>query len=82
MEKQEEPTYIDSRATAQNEAYIGFRKSKRRFLDITSLVRSVQRAEGNPDCFRRSKGSCDRMDCKWRKYCLEHQKNENDAPYE
>ena len=41
------------------------------FLDITALVRSLQRAEGNPDCFRRAEGGCDKTDCAWRKYCLE-----------
>ena len=41
------------------------------YLDIPALVRSIQRAEGEPDCFRRPKGSCDRLDCQWRRYCLE-----------
>jgi hypothetical protein len=40
------------------------------FLDITKLVRSVQRAEGNPDCFRKANGFCDRLDCAWYRYCL------------
>jgi hypothetical protein len=41
------------------------------FLDLTALVRSIQYAEGLSDCFRRSQGSCDQMDCTWRKYCLD-----------
>jgi hypothetical protein len=41
------------------------------FLDLTALVRSVQRAEGLPDCFRQPAGGCDRSDCTWRKYCME-----------
>ena len=41
------------------------------FLDLTALVRSIQYAEGLSDCFRRSQGSCDQVDCTWRKYCLE-----------
>jgi len=41
------------------------------FLDITALVRSLQRAEGNPDCFQRAEGYCDREDCEWIKYCVE-----------
>jgi hypothetical protein len=45
----------------------GLRKN---FLDTTNLVRSIQRAEGNPDCFRKAKDYCDRMDCTWRSYCL------------
>ena len=38
--------------------------------DITRLIRSVQRIEGNPDCFGKADGSCDRLDCSWREYCL------------
>jgi hypothetical protein len=41
------------------------------FLDATALIRSVQRAEGNPDCFRKAQGGCHQSDCAWRKYCLE-----------
>jgi hypothetical protein len=39
--------------------------------DLTHLIRSLQRIEGNPDCFRRVAGHCERMDCAWRIYCLE-----------
>jgi len=38
--------------------------------DITHLIRSVQRIEGNPDCFGKSDGNCDRSDCAWRELCL------------
>jgi len=41
------------------------------FLDTTALIRSIQRAEGNPDCFRRAQVGCDQFNCIWRKYCLE-----------
>ncbi|MCD6294919.1 MAG: SAP domain-containing protein [Deltaproteobacteria bacterium] len=44
---------------------------KNSFLDITELVRSIQRSEGNPDCFLKAEGLCDRTDCVWRQYCLE-----------
>ena len=44
---------------------------KKNFLDVTELIRSIQRAEGNPDCFRRAKGYCDQLGCAWRLYCLE-----------
>jgi len=40
------------------------------FLDTTNLVRSIQRAEGNPDCFGKAEDYCDRLDCTWRSYCL------------
>lgn len=39
-------------------------------VDLCRLIRSIQRIEGNPDCFGRSNGSCDRTDCCWRSYCL------------
>jgi len=45
--------------------------AKRNFVDITALIRSVQRAEGNRDCFRRGQVYCDQTDCVWRPYCLE-----------
>jgi hypothetical protein len=39
-------------------------------IDITALIRSIQRVEGNFDCFRKAKGYCDQIDCYWRLYCL------------
>jgi hypothetical protein len=44
---------------------------KKNFLDVIELIRSIQRTEGNPDCFRRAKGYCDQLGCAWRLYCLE-----------
>ena len=41
------------------------------FLDLTALVRSIQCAEGLPDCFRQLQGPCDQVDCTWRKHCLD-----------
>jgi hypothetical protein len=46
---------------------------QRDFLDITNLVRSIQRAEGNPDCFRKAAGVCDQWACFWRRYCLQEE---------
>jgi len=40
------------------------------FLDITALIRSIQRVEGNFDCFLRAEEYCDQIDCCWRPYCL------------
>lgn len=38
----------------------------------TELIRSIQLAEGNFDCFGTAKdGQCDQMNCCWRKDCLE-----------
>jgi hypothetical protein len=44
--------------------------TKNDFLDITALIRSVQRAEGNPDCFLKGDEDCEQLDCAWRLYCL------------
>ena len=44
---------------------------KKNFLDVTNLIRSIQRAEGNPDCFGRAGGYCDQLDCAWRPHCIE-----------
>jgi hypothetical protein len=40
-------------------------------VDIVNLIRSIQRAERNPDCFGKAKGSCGQIDCTWRVYCLQ-----------
>ena len=40
------------------------------YLDLVNLVRSIQRAEGNVDCYRRGLQQCDRMACAWRDHCL------------
>ena len=45
-------------------------KNPKGLLDVTELVRSLQRQEGCPDCFRKAQGKCDRMDCFWRPWCL------------
>jgi len=41
------------------------------YVDLVNLVRSIQRAEGNPDCYRRGRQQCDRLSCVWRDHCLE-----------
>lgn len=54
--------------------------NKKDFLDVTEFIRSIQRSEGESDCFRQPEGDCDRLDCSWRKYCLEEPKG--DSPKE
>jgi hypothetical protein len=44
--------------------------SKANFVDLVKLIRSLQRVEGNPDCYRSSLKSCNRTDCAWRDHCL------------
>jgi len=48
----------------------GCRKASPNYLDIVGLVRSVQRAEGHNDCFRRELCDCDQLDCPWREKCF------------
>jgi hypothetical protein len=45
--------------------------SGKSYLDIATLIRSIQRAEGNIDCFQMGIMDCDQVDCKWRAFCLE-----------
>lgn len=46
------------------------------YLDIITLIRSIQRAEGNPDCFLKGNSECDQLNCAWRAYCLEKERKE------
>jgi hypothetical protein len=48
-------------------------RDRKDFLDLTRLIRSIQAAEGNLDCFRR-KDDCEWLDCAWRRYCLDGSK--------
>jgi hypothetical protein len=43
---------------------------QKNLLDITALIRSVQRAEGNFDCFGKCGDRCNRLDCAWYSYCV------------
>ncbi len=49
-------------------------------VDITSLIRSIQRLEKNTDCFgvAEIKSCCDRMNCAWRILCLEKSQDHRD----
>ena len=44
--------------------------SKPNYVDLINLVRSIQRSEGNIDCYRRGRRECDRLNCYWRDHCL------------
>ena len=41
------------------------------YCDPVHLVQSIQRAEGNLNCFRTGKSDCQELFCAWRPYCLE-----------
>jgi hypothetical protein len=44
--------------------------SKLDYVDLVNLIRSIQRAEGNLDCYRTGRQQCERMNCVWRDHCL------------
>ncbi len=44
---------------------------RKSYLDMATLIRSIQRAEGNLDCFQMGVIDCNQVDCKWRTSCLE-----------
>jgi hypothetical protein len=46
---------------------------KAHFPDLTHLIRSIQHLEGNPQCFGRAAGNCDRSKCAWREFCLKEE---------
>jgi hypothetical protein len=48
-------------------------RKKQNFLDTTVLIRSIQRSEGNLDCFLTGKEDCEEVDCAWRPYCLKEE---------
>ena len=41
------------------------------YVDITAMIRSLQRTEGFNDCFRTGLSDCDQIKCAWRRYCLQ-----------
>jgi hypothetical protein len=56
---------------SMTESSIHVRNEKaRNYLDIITLIRSIQRSEGNPDCFLKGNADCDQLNCAWRPYCL------------
>lgn len=38
--------------------------------DLVRLIRSLQRLEGQPDCFGTAVRFCGRTECIWREHCL------------
>jgi hypothetical protein len=44
---------------------------QRDYVDITAMIRSLQRTEGFRDCFRTGLSDCDQIECAWRRYCLQ-----------
>ena len=75
MEDKPEPTAVrkrtDCRKDSDNSVRVKDDGDSNGLVDITALIRSVQRSEGNPDCFDKSEGKCEKNDCAWRPYCVE-----------
>jgi len=61
----------DEEIATASSSKMGSDVEKTSFLDITTLIRSIQRAEGNTDCFQKGIVDCVQVDCKWRPFCLE-----------
>ena len=41
------------------------------YVDIDAMIRSLQRAEGHLDCFRKDRSPCEETECAWRVYCVD-----------
>jgi len=52
------------RALAKEHGIDSFGKTK------TDLIRAIQRAEGNYECFGTATGYCDQTECRFRSMCL------------
>ena len=61
----------DIKISSEASAKIGTYAKKKNYLDMTALIRSIQRAEGHTDCFQKGMVDCDQVDCKWHPLCLE-----------
>lgn len=61
----------DIKITSLTPDKIGQDSKKKNYLDMAALIRSIQRAEGHTDCFRKGIIDCDQPDCKWHPFCLE-----------
>ncbi|NLI81920.1 MAG: SAP domain-containing protein [Deltaproteobacteria bacterium] len=63
----------DVRAMAKRMGIKSFGKSK------GELIREIQRAEGNFDCYGTATDFCDQLDCLFRSSCLNKQKKSGQA---
>lgn len=61
----------DPKISSAASAEIGPDAKKKNYLDMAALIRSIQRAEGQTDCFQKGMIDCDQPDCKWHPFCLE-----------
>jgi hypothetical protein len=47
------------------------------FPEFARFIRSIQRIEGNADCFGKGDRSCERQDCAWRVYCQQETRKDS-----
>jgi hypothetical protein len=68
------PTPSNLKNNKPNDCMAGLtnRRKERGYINITDMIRSLQRTEGLNDCFRRSMADCDQLECAWRQYCLKN----------
>lgn len=46
------------------------RELPKSFLNLTALIRSIQRHDGHEPCFRTDREQCGEIDCNWRSHCI------------
>lgn len=68
------PTTSNIKDNEPNGCMVGFsnRPPEHGDINITDMIRSLQRTEGHNDCFRRNQEDCDQLECAWRQYCLKN----------
>jgi hypothetical protein len=58
---------MDMKAVRQIAKVHGVKTAK---LNQDELIRTIQNAQGNFDCFGSANDFCDQMDCLWREDCI------------
>lgn len=74
--KTDKPTPVESKRkngeTDNCMPDLGKNISNQSHVNITDMIRSLQRTEGHSDCFRTGMADCDQLECAWRRYCLKN----------
>jgi len=58
---------MDMKAVRQIAKVHGVKSAK---MNQGDLIRAIQKAQGNYDCFGSAGDSCDQLDCLWREDCV------------
>lgn len=72
--KTNKPISSNAKQSEPNNCMADFSKCEpeHSYVNITDMIRSLQRTQGFTDCFRRGLADCDQLDCAWRQYCLKN----------